>query len=111
MRALLLIPAFVLAGCAAPLTVTTQEMTAASNWDVCRYTAMGGTLAPMAQGEANRRGLDCTPIYNAMAAKRQADAAALNQAAQYFAPRPAPVRSIVNCNSYRIGNTVQTDCR
>lgn len=105
--------AVLMAGCAAPITVTSQEMAAAANWDVCRYTTMGGTLAPMAQGEANRRGLDCAPIYNAIAAKRQADAAALNQAAQYFAPRPVqpmPFPQQRSCRSYRVGNDIQTDC-
>jgi hypothetical protein len=109
--AIIPLAAVLLAGCAAPLTVTGQEMAAASNWDVCRYTTMGGTLAPAAQGEANRRALDCAPIYNALAAQRQSEAAALNQAAQFFAPRPAAPSVNVNCTSYRRGNTVQTDCR
>jgi hypothetical protein len=100
-----------LAGCAEPLTVTSQQMAVASNWDVCTYTTMGGTLAPMAQGEVNRRGIDCGPIYNAQAAKRQADAAALQNAANYFNRAPAPVAPMMNCSSYRIGNTIQTDCR
>jgi hypothetical protein len=103
--------AALLAGCAAPITVTTAQLAAASNWDACRYTTMGGTLAPMAQAEVNRRGVDCGPIYQAMTQQRANEAAALNNAAQYFNRPPPPLPRTTNCTSYRYGNQVETTCR
>ena len=106
MRALLLIPALAIAGCA----ITPQQMAQQSNWDVCRFT-MGGPHSGVAQNEAGRRGLDCAPLYPAIAAKQQADAQALaNFQRALNPPRPA-YRPPMNCNSYRLGNTIQTDCR
>jgi hypothetical protein len=109
MKLVLLTLVAALAGCAAPITVTTAQLSAASNWDACRYTTMGGTLAPMAQAEVNRRGVDCSPIYQAMTQQRANEAAALNNAAQYF-NRPPPPRPM-NCTSTRWGNQVETTCR
>lgn len=103
MKALLLATAL-LAGCAA----TPQEMSAQSSYDVCRLT-MGGPHARVAEYEARRRGLDCRQYYGAIAAQEQARAAAMNQAIQYFAPRPAP--QTINCDSYRFGNGISTTCR
>jgi hypothetical protein len=101
-----------LAGCAA----TPQQMAQQSNWDVCRFT-MGGPHSQVAQNEASRRGLDCTPLYPAIAAQMQAQSAAIANFQRSIAPAPAPLtftpiqRPQVNCTSYRLGNTVQTDCR
>lgn len=106
MRSLLLIPALLSAGCATTQTDPRQV----SNWDICAYTMNGGNDAAVAQAEANRRGLDCAPYYQAILARRQAQSQALQNAANYFAPRPAPAPTMMNCSSYRIGNTVQTDC-
>lgn len=107
MRALLLIPAL-LVGCAA----TQRDPTAVSNWEICEYTMGGGNNAMVAQNEARRRGLDCAPYYPAIAAKRSSDAAAMNQAAQYFlAPRGPALPRTINCQSYRVGDRVDTDCR
>ncbi len=111
MRLAILTAAALFAGCAAPLTVTSEQMAVASTWDVCRYTTMGGTLAPMAQGEVNRRGADCGPVYQAMTQQRASEAAALNNAAQYFNRPPPPLPQTTNCTSYRVGNRVETTCR
>jgi hypothetical protein len=97
--------AVLLAGCAH------RQPSEVSNFDLCRYVMGGGQNGRIAEAEAARRGLDCAPYFPAIAAQRQSEAAALNQAAQYFAPRPAPLPQSMNCTSYRVGNTVQTDCR
>jgi hypothetical protein len=104
--ALLTLTAALSAGCA--VTVTSDQMTAASNWDVCRWTTMGGTLSPMAYGESLRRNLDCAPYLQALTQQRANEAAALNNAAQFF-NRPPPPRP-VNCTSTRWGNQIDTTC-
>lgn len=71
-RTLRLIPLALLAGCAA----TPQQMAQQSNWDVCRFT-MGGPHAQVAEYERQRRSLDCTPLYPAIAAQAQAQNAAV----------------------------------
>lgn len=96
----------VLAGCA----ITPQDMAQRSNFEVCRFT-MGGPHSQVAHYEAQRRGLDCAPLYPAIAAQQQREAAALSNAAQFFTPRQAPASRPTNCTSYRIGNTVQTECQ
>lgn len=107
MRLPLLVPALLLTGCA----VTQTDPRQVSNWDICAYTMGGGDNAVVAQTEARRRGLDCAPYYPAITAKRQAEADALNNAARYFAPRPAvPPPFPRSCRSYRVGNQIQTDC-
>jgi hypothetical protein len=101
-----LIAAAMLAGCAA----TPQQMAQQSNWDVCRFT-MGGPHSQVAQNEASRRGLDCAPLYPAIAAKMQAENAAIANFQRSINPPPAPLPRQTNCTSYRVGNTIQTDCR
>jgi hypothetical protein len=93
-----------LVGCAA----TPEQMAQQSNWDVCRFT-MGGPHSAVADAERRSRGLDCSPLYPAIAAKIQAENAAMSNYLRSIQPPPPP-RS-VHCNSYRIGNSVQTDCR
>jgi hypothetical protein len=98
--------AAVLAGCAA----TPQQMAQQSNFDVCRFT-MGGPHSAVAQNEAARRGLDCTPLYPAIAAQMQAQNAATANMLRALQPRPAPsFPQPISCSSYRLGNRVQTDC-
>jgi hypothetical protein len=94
-----------LAGCAA----SPQHMAAQSNFDVCRFS-MGGPHAAVADAEARSRGLDCTPYYPAIN-QRQANQNAATQNFIRSMQQPAPaMRPPVNCTSYRIGNTVQTQC-
>jgi hypothetical protein len=100
--------ALVLTGCA----MTPQQMQSQSNWDVCRFT-MGGPHAGVAEAEMRYRQLDCSPMYPAIAAQQQN----MNQAAQNYlrsTQQPAYQMQVprqTSCTSYRIGNTVQTDCR
>jgi hypothetical protein len=105
----LLIPALLVAGGCTTQTPPGQV----SNYGICEYTMGGGNNALVAQAEATRRGLDCTAYYPAIAAQRARESAALENAARYFAPRPAPVSPFprqTNCTSRAVGNTVQTDC-
>lgn len=105
----LLIPAILVAGGCTTQTPTAQI----SNYGICEYTMGGGSNAQVAQAEATRRGLDCTAYYPAIAAQRANEAAALQNAARYFAPPAAPARSFprqANCTSRRVGDTVRTDC-
>lgn len=102
MRVLLSISALILAGCAGPIPADQV-----SNFDLCRYT-MGGPYARSAEAEAARRGLDCRPYYGAIQQQQANQNAAMQQYLNTLQPRPSPA---VNCTSYRVGNTVQTDCR
>lgn len=105
MKILLLLPGLVLAGCAA----TPEQMAQRSNWDVCRFT-MGGPHSLVAQHEAQRRGLDCAPLYPAIAAKLQAEnAATANLINALQRPSPPP-RQPISCSSHRAGNSVHTNC-
>lgn len=105
MRAALAVT-LVLAGCAA----TPEQMAQQTNWDVCRFT-MGGPHKHVAEYERQRRGLDCTPLYPAIAARLQAESAAIANFQRALQPPQQPIRPMTSCTSYRVGNTVQTDCR
>jgi hypothetical protein len=104
MRVLLLLPAL-LVGCA------NVDPAQVSDISLCRYQLRGGNDAMVAQQEARRRGLDCRPYFPTIAAQDAAHDAA---AAAWFRSmatqnqRPAPQTR--SCNSYRLGNTIQTDC-
>jgi hypothetical protein len=107
MRFVLFLPAL-LAGCATQIPADQ-----ASNWDVCRHMMGGGQYAVVAQQEAQRRGLDCAPYFPAIIQQRQAESAALQDAARYFAPRPMqlpPPPMQTNCTTRQVGNTLQTSC-
>jgi hypothetical protein len=101
----LMIPAvLVLAGCAS----SPEYVSSSSNFDVCRLT-MGGPHARNAEIEAQRRGLDCRPLYPAILQRQAAqNAATQNYINSLQRPAPAPIQR--TCNSYRLGNSVQTDC-
>jgi hypothetical protein len=96
--------ALAIAGCASADYVAHQ-----SNFDVCRLS-MGGPHAQTADAEAARRGLDCRQYYGAINAQRANEAAAVNNFLRSTQPPPAP-SATTNCTSYRVGNTVQTNCR
>jgi hypothetical protein len=104
-RELAMAAAVALAGCATPA----HE---ASNWDICRYT-MGGPNAAVAQQEAQRRGLDCTPYYPAINAKLANENAAVGNFIRQINPPMQPIQPprSMNCTSRRTANnTVMTDC-
>jgi hypothetical protein len=107
MRKYFIIGVAALAGCAA----SPQQMAQRSDWDVCRFT-MGGPSSSIAEQERQRRGLDCRPLYPAIAAHMQAqNAATANLIRSMTPPPPAQPAGPVSCTSYRVGNQVQTDCR
>jgi hypothetical protein len=106
MKLALVVLAAALAGCA---TNSPEYVARQSNWDVCRLS-MGGPHSSAAEAEAARRGLDCRPYYGAIQGQMQRESAVLQQ---MLAPRPAPAPAIapaMYCRSYRVGNSVQTDC-
>lgn len=106
MRLFCVLSVAALAGCAAPIPADQV-----SNFDLCRYT-MGGPYARSAEVEAARRGLDCRPYYPAIQQQRANQNAATQQFIQSLQPPRAPApRPPVSCTSYRVGNTVQTDCQ
>lgn len=103
MKAIFALSVIVLVGCAG----SPEYVASRSNWDVCRLS-MGGPHARYAEAEAARRGLDCRPYYGAI----QGQLANENAAVQGLlrSNQPPPRKAPTNCTSYRIGNTVQTDC-
>jgi hypothetical protein len=111
-----------LAGCATeppvPLEVKVQQV---SNVDLCRAVYYApANVGMVARDEASRRGINCMDYMPVIVQQDQARAAADSavtarplpvippltfQPAQTIqAPRP------INCSSYRLGNTVQTNC-
>lgn len=115
-----------LAGCASqpqgqPI-LTPEVAQQMSAMDLCRGTLYFRPInAQTAREEASRRGLDCTALYGAVQADEASRRAAAVQLMQnqppvyqpqpaYQLPMPAP-RQQINCESYRVGNSVQTNCR
>ena len=109
---LLLVPALLAAGCTslADLQATVGN---ASNFQLCRAMMLASSdVANIARGEAARRSLDCAPYATAVMQQEQANNAATNALArQLLAPPPARARSIVNCETYSAGSSLQTTCR
>jgi hypothetical protein len=101
---LAILTAALLAGCAVPASQV-------GDFRLCEFTMSGGDDAMVAQREARRRGLDCRQYYSAILQKRQADANALNNAAQFFNRPAAPMPAPVTCDSVRLGHRVETVCR
>jgi hypothetical protein len=102
-----------LAGCA---SMSSEEYVASrSSWDVCRLT-MGGPHSRNAEVEAQRRGLNCAPLYEAISADEASRRAAAMQILQnrQRAPQPAAYQMQVpqqtNCTSRMIAGTVHTRC-
>lgn len=106
MRLVIMTAAVLLAGC------ESMPASQASNWDICRYTMGGGNNAMVAQQEARRRGLDCTPYYPAINARIANENAAVNNFIRQMNPpvQPMPFPQPMNCTSNRMGNTVNTSC-
>lgn len=104
MKRLAVLAPLALAGC---VTMSPQQMSAQSNWDVCRFT-MGGPHSGVAEDERIRRRLDCTPYYPAIAAKLQAENDAINSLLAKPPRRPLP-RSTY-CRTVRNGDVYNTVC-
>jgi Asp/Glu/hydantoin racemase len=123
MKALLALSAAALiAGCAAPPTIEQLRETA-QGLPIVRLCAatiyQGPPYSTLAGEELQRRGIPSCDPYRAdvqqFMALQQADqqqrrAAAMQIYQQMQANRPQPPQS-VNCTSYRLGDTVQTNCR
>jgi hypothetical protein len=106
-RTVCLVTLGLLAGCASQVPAGSV-----SNIDLCTYTLYGNAQDKVvSEQEAQRRGLDCAPLYPAIIARRQQQGQALQNAADYFNRPPAPAPRTTRCNSYQVGNTIQTDCR
>ena len=102
MRAVVLFAPLLLVGCASGDYVASR-----GDFDVCRLT-MGGPHAAFADAEARRRGLDCRQYYGAIQGQQQRENAAVQQ---YLAPRPSAFPRPQTCQSYRVGNSVETVCQ
>lgn len=120
MRALFLIPALLVAGCAAaPVDVATVQARAAAAPDfaLCRSIILGHDIwAQVAAQEIAKRHVDCAPYAAAIvqqdAANRAAQAAAFDQAARMFQPAPmAPLAPMpINCRTVQQGIFLSTTC-
>jgi hypothetical protein len=95
--------ALLLVGCASSPEYVAQK----SNFDVCRLT-MRGPHARNAELEAQKRGLNCTAYYPAIQQQMANENAAIQNMQRALQPPPRPAAT--NCTSYRVGNTIQTNC-
>lgn len=107
MRLPLLLLTAALSGC---ITMSPQDMSRQSNWDVCRFTT-GGPHSEVAEQVRQARGLDCRPYYPAIAAKMQADNAAIGNFLRAMRPAPPPpISTPTYCRTVRNGNIYNTVC-
>lgn len=113
---LAILTAALLAGCAA--TYTPQQLTAAARGSNDLQLCEALYSLPSEQGvyfyaEIKRRQVNCSQfeaIFAARDRRRQQEAAALNNAAQFFNRPAAPAQGPVTCQSYRLGNSIETTC-
>lgn len=101
MRAAVLV--LLLAGCAS----SPEYVAGKSDFTVCRFT-MGGPHARAADEEARRRGLNCPAMYPAINAQMANENAATQQFLRATQPAPAPATR--TCQTYRVGNSLETTC-
>lgn len=103
--------ALTLASCATPEQLQARVGNA-SNFQLCRAIMLAPqNVAQIAREEASRRSLDCEPYASGVLQSERANDAAANALAQRLLSPPQPAyQPPVSCRSYRIGNTVQTDC-
>lgn len=105
--------AALLAGCDT-MTVA-EKLPHLSNLQVCEGVMLAPPhVAVQAQGEAQRRGIDCAQYAGAVMQQRAASSNAMGNLAQQLLNPPQqpmqPMQPITNCRSFRVGNTVQTQC-
>lgn len=93
-----------LAGCASSPEYVARQ----SDWDVCRLT-MGGPHSRAAEAEAARRGVDCRPLYPAIQGKMANENAATQNYLRSLQAPPPQIRG-TNCQTVRIGNSLETQC-
>lgn len=118
MKAVVMILCLAVAGCAAPRDPR-ETVGNASSYQLCRAMMFAPRdVAQVAQEEAQRRSLDCAPLAQTiMQNEAQADAQRKALATQMLLARPpvyqAPAYQMprpINCQSYRVGNSVETTC-
>jgi hypothetical protein len=120
MRAVVMTVSIALAGCAS--TMTAETALNESDWDICAST-MGGKNSQVATVEAQRRSLDCRPMYPAILAKQQQEAearfrmgAAMRalgqsyQAPMMVAPAASTPSFSMRCRSQQVGVQTITNC-
>jgi hypothetical protein len=127
MKKLAVLTVVILAGCQTAPSLDQIQARAgnASNYDVCRAILLAPQdVAQIAQGEAQRRSLDCAPFADAVMQEQAQNNANRAAVAQQLLARPAAqpyqlqpyqmqphIQPQVNCQSYRVGSTVQTHCQ
>lgn len=125
MRAVVL-SCLVLAGCAsAPEPLPVLSLQEAEQMSAAQLCLGVSTFRPhnatVAQVAIERRGINCQDHAVAVQGLQQQRAQAAQAMQQqmlnrpvyqpYQLPTPAPIPRQQSCTSYRIGNTIQTDCR
>ncbi len=118
MKKLALLAVAALVGCASPQQLR-QTVGNASNFQLCRAIFLAPRdVAQIATEEAQRRSLDCAPYASAVFQNEaQADAARSALAQQLLMQShpqtpfvPLQIPQPINCQSYRMGNTIQSTC-
>lgn len=98
------------AGCQTPQDLQ-RTVGNASNFQLCRAVMLAPrNVAEIAATEAQRRSLDCAPYAQSVMQNEAQNRASQDALArQLLTPAPMP-RTPITCNSYRVGNSVGTDC-
>jgi hypothetical protein len=115
MRAIFILAAAALAGCAAKPQQLRETAPQASDFKICRAAFLAPQdVASIAKEEAQRRGLDCTPYAAAILQNEQMSDAAKNDFIRSLQQQHGQRQLIappVSCTSRKVGSTVQTDCQ
>lgn len=90
--------AVLLSGCA----MTPEQMSSRTDWDVCRLS-MTPVQGSVASSEAQRRGLDCRPLYPAILQRQALEDAAIQS--YISSTRPPPTVRCTTTSSFGIANT------
>jgi hypothetical protein len=103
--------AIALTGCA---TGTVEQVQNTPSGELCQRIATGRTAglpSSVFYRELDRRNEDCSRYQAAIQNQIRADAAQTASGLMLLQmARPQP-RQAMNCNSYKLGNTIQTDCQ
>lgn len=104
-RTVSILAAAVLAGCANQSILTGEQAARMSALDLCYGAVTYGPIsAEVAKQEAQRRGIDCTTLKEAVAAR-------ITGSSMPRAAGPNPAANLgQTCRSVMIGNSMQTQC-
>lgn len=105
MRVTLIVATAVLAGCANQSILTSEQAARMSALDLCYgAVAYGPISSEVAKQEAQRRGVDCSTLKEAVAAR-------VAGASMPRAAGPNPAANLgKTCRSVMVGSTMQTQC-